>query len=251
MLKRRFLSPREGGGDVVADGIPRLQIADAHQLDQAIAGRERGYDRRRQVVEQALAMGDSDVGVIRYLLKLPELQTGVTSEALEVGWLSRYERPQPTLYDYDRLLGNGFDGGDPGKTHIATGLAIEAWRQRNRVRFTTAAELVNELVEARERNEVSRAVGRWMRYELIVLDELCYVAIGDRGRIIVPGGSGTGRKSGRDRHHELTVLRMDDDDSERAVVQGDRLTDQAQIIETGTESYRFGRTMAKNKGAKA
>ena len=31
----------------------------------------------------------------------------------------------------------------------------------------------------------------------------------------------------------------------------DRLTDQAHIIETGTESYRFRRTMAKNKGAKA
>jgi hypothetical protein len=58
-------------------------------------------------VEQALVMGGSDVGVIRYLLKLPELQTGVASEALEVGWLSRYERPQPTLHDYDRLLGNG------------------------------------------------------------------------------------------------------------------------------------------------
>jgi DNA replication protein DnaC len=30
----------------------------------------------------------------------------------------------------------------------------------------------------------------------------------------------------------------------------DRLTDQAHIIETGTESYRFRRTLAKNKGAK-
>jgi DNA replication protein DnaC len=31
----------------------------------------------------------------------------------------------------------------------------------------------------------------------------------------------------------------------------DRLTDQAHIIETRTESYRFRRTMAKSKGAKA
>ena len=31
----------------------------------------------------------------------------------------------------------------------------------------------------------------------------------------------------------------------------DRLTDRAHIIETGTESYRFRRTLAKNKGAKA
>ena len=31
----------------------------------------------------------------------------------------------------------------------------------------------------------------------------------------------------------------------------DRLTDRAHIIETGTESYRFRRTLAKSKGAKA
>jgi DNA replication protein DnaC len=40
--------------------------------------------------------------------------------------------------------------GDPGtgKSHLATGLAIAACRQRRRVRFTTAAALVNQLVEA-------------------------------------------------------------------------------------------------------
>jgi len=42
--------------------------------------------------------------------------------------------------------------GDTG-THQATALAVSACQQRKRVRFTTAAELVNELVEAREKNE--------------------------------------------------------------------------------------------------
>ena len=36
-----------------------------------------------------------------------------------------------------------------GKTHLGTGLAVAACRQRKRVRFTTAAELVNELIEAK------------------------------------------------------------------------------------------------------
>ena len=36
-----------------------------------------------------------------------------------------------------------------GKTHLATALGVAACRQRKRVRFTTAAEMVNELVEAR------------------------------------------------------------------------------------------------------
>jgi DNA replication protein DnaC len=33
---------------------------------------------------------------------------------------------------------------------------VAACRQRKRVRFTTAAEMVNELVEARHNNELSR-----------------------------------------------------------------------------------------------
>jgi len=67
-----------------------------------------------------------------------------------------------------------------GKTHLATSLAVAACQQRRRVRFATAAELINDLIEARQKNELSRAVNRWTRYELIVLDEMCYVAIPDR-----------------------------------------------------------------------
>ena len=36
-----------------------------------------------------------------------------------------------------------------GKTHLATGLAVAACRQRRRVRFTTATALINELAEAK------------------------------------------------------------------------------------------------------
>src|ERR1700691_161339 len=64
-----------------------------------------------------------------------------------------------------------------GKTHLGTGLAVEACRQRKRVRFTTAAELVNELIEAKNRSEINRITNRWRRYELIVIDEMAYVAI--------------------------------------------------------------------------
>ena len=35
-----------------------------------------------------------------------------------------------------------------GKTHLATGLCVAAYRQRRRVRFTTATALINELAEA-------------------------------------------------------------------------------------------------------
>src|SRR3984957_7184441 len=45
-----------------------------------------------------------------------------------------------------------------GKSHLATGLCLAACRQKRRARFTTAASLVNELVEAKQNNQVRRAM---------------------------------------------------------------------------------------------
>jgi DNA replication protein DnaC len=71
--------------------------------------------------------------------------------------------------------------GEPGtgKSHLATGLAIAARRQRQRVRFITAAALVNQLVEAQREQSLSRMLARWARVELIVIDELGYVPMAE------------------------------------------------------------------------
>jgi DNA replication protein DnaC len=37
--------------------------------------------------------------------------------------------------------------------------------------------LVNELVEARQHNAVKRVLARWLRYDVIVLDEVGYVPL--------------------------------------------------------------------------
>ena len=58
-----------------------------------------------------------------------------------------------------------------GKTHLATGLCVAACRQRRRVRFTTATGLINELAEAAHANQLSRALARWERLDLICIDE--------------------------------------------------------------------------------
>jgi hypothetical protein len=76
-------------------------------VDVLLLGREHGFERLRAVVEQALEMGVSDVAAIRYLLELERSEKRVPAEALDVGWLARYERPQPTLYEYDDLLPSG------------------------------------------------------------------------------------------------------------------------------------------------
>ena len=68
-----------------------------------------------------------------------------------------------------------------GKTHLTTGLCVAACRQKKRVRFTTAANLVNELVEAKQHNGVKRVLTRWLRYDVIALDEVGYVPLAEIG----------------------------------------------------------------------
>ncbi|MGG7379034.1 hypothetical protein ACQ7B2_09805, partial [Escherichia coli] len=66
------------------------------------------FEHLRAAVEQALDMGVSDVAAIRYLLEIERLEKRAPAEALDVGWLQRYERPQPTLQEYDSLLAGTF-----------------------------------------------------------------------------------------------------------------------------------------------
>lgn len=62
-----------------------------------------------------------------------------------------------------------------GKTHLATALGIEAARQRRRVAFWRAADLVRTLIEAREQREVGRLMRRVDRVDVLILDEVGFV----------------------------------------------------------------------------
>jgi len=62
-----------------------------------------------------------------------------------------------------------------GKTHLAIALGIEAARQRRRVAFARAADLVRMLVEARDNRELGRAQRRLDRVDLLILDEVGFV----------------------------------------------------------------------------
>ena len=66
-------------------------------------GRQHGYDRLKDTIERALALGCSDVEAIRYLLLESRLERA-RPEDLHVPELMEYDRPLPNCYDYDRLL---------------------------------------------------------------------------------------------------------------------------------------------------
>ena len=68
-----------------------------------------------------------------------------------------------------------------GKTHLATALGVEACRNNYRTRFVSCYGLVNELIEARQERDLRRIMGRYARYELLILDELGYIPFSKEG----------------------------------------------------------------------
>ncbi len=65
-----------------------------------------------------------------------------------------------------------------GKTHLAIALGVEAARRRYRVAFIRAADLVRQLIEARDERELGRLHQRYHRVNLLVVDELGFVPNG-------------------------------------------------------------------------
>jgi len=64
-----------------------------------------------------------------------------------------------------------------GKTHLAVAIGLEATKQRIRVKFITAEELVIELIAARQSNTLVEYLEAVSRIELLVIDEIGYLDI--------------------------------------------------------------------------
>lgn len=169
----------------------------------------------------------------------PAISATKIRELAEGGYI---ERAEPVVF-----LG---DCGT-GKTHLLTGLCVAACRQKRRVRFATAAGLVNELVEAKQQLQLRRVLARWERYDLIAIDEVGYVPLAEVGaeflfQVIA------------DRAEKAAVILTTNlpfsewtqviPNARLCKALLDRITDRAHIIETGTESFRFRRTLEKRRG---
>ena len=167
-----------------------------------------------------------------------------TVSALEIRALAEggyIERAEPVIFIGDS---------GTGKTHLLTGLAVAACRQKRRVRFATAAALVNELVEAKHQLQLGRVLGRWARYDLIALDEVGYIPLAEVGaeflfQVIAERA---------EKAAVILTTNLPFSEWTQVVPKArlckallDRITDCAHIIETGTESYRFRRTLEKRK----
>jgi DNA replication protein DnaC len=155
--------------------------------------------------------------------------------------------------------GSYLDAGEPvvllgdsgtGKSHLLIGLGIAACEQGRRVRYTTCAQLVNELVEAADDRKLSRLVARYGRYDLLCLDELGYVQLDPRGaellfQIITEREEKASIATASNLPFSEWGSVISDPRLVAAIV--DRLTFHAHIIQTGTDSYRLRTTKAKKR----
>lgn len=169
--------------------------------------------------------------------------------------------PAPTLAALS--AGSWIDRGEPvvllgdsgtGKTHLLIGLGVAAAEAGRRVRYITTAALVNELVEAADDKQLSRVVGRYARLDLLCLDELGYVHLDPRGaellfQIITEREEKASIACASNAPFSEWDKTFTDPRLAAAIV--DRLTFNAHIIQTGTDSYRLRTSRAAKKAAAA
>lgn len=143
--------------------------------------------------------------------------------------------------------------GDPGtgKSHLLIGLGVAACEEGLRVRYVTAAQLVNELAEAADERILARTVARYARLDLLCLDELGYVHLDPRGaellfQVVTERDERASIAVGSNLSFSEWGSIFPDGRLAAAVV--DRLTYRAHIIETGTDSYRLRATERARKG---
>ncbi len=146
--------------------------------------------------------------------------------------------------------------GDPGtgKTHLATALGVAAAHQGRRVRFVTAARLVNELMEARDAMQLRRVVARFARADLLILDELGYLPLAraDAELLFQVMSERAERRAlvltTNLPFSEWTTI-FPDARLCRAMI--DRLTHRSHIIDTGKNSIRLEEALKRTTGPRS
>lgn len=142
--------------------------------------------------------------------------------------------------------------GNPGtgKTHLATGLAMMACNKGYRVRFYTAAALVNDLLEAQEQRRLSRLERQLSKVQLLILDELSYLTFNrPSAELLFQILSGRNERGSTIVTTNLEFSRwteiFDDPMLTAAVV--DRMTHKSHIIDTNGSSYRLKQRLGQTE----
>jgi len=129
-------------------------------------------DRERRATERRIRQARFDV--VKSLdsfdfLALPSLNKALVLELARCEFIERKEN----------ILALGNSG--TGKTHVALALGLAACQKGFRVRFTTAASLAHELIEAKDERRLMRFQKLLCSFELLIIDELGFVPLSKTG----------------------------------------------------------------------
>lgn len=138
-----------------------LRLVEAEILERDRKATERRIKAAKFTVVKSLETFD--------YLAIPSLNKKLVLELARCEWITRRENVL--------CLGNS----GTGKTHIALALGLAACQRGMRVRFTTAAALVHELIEARDERRLLRFQKQLQRQELLIVDELGFVPLSKTG----------------------------------------------------------------------
>jgi DNA replication protein DnaC len=134
-----------------------------------------------------------------------------------------------------------------GKSHLLIGIGTAIAEAGFKVRYTTCANLVNELVEAADERHLSKTITRYGKVDLLCLDEFGYLELDPAGAKLL-----FQIFTEREERHAVAVAsnapfsewQRTFTDPRLCAAIVDRLTFNGHIIETGTDSYRLAATRA-------
>src|SRR3974377_550966 len=145
------------------------------------------------------------------------------------------------------LMGNS----GTGKTHLATALGLIACQQGRKVRFFTAAGLINLLTEDQGGLRLSHLERSLAQMDLLIIDEIGYVPFSEKGAQLFF------QVAAQSYERQSLIMTTNLDFSQWPQVFGseqltgallDRLTHHAHILSMNGESFRFRESMSKKEG---